>query len=99
MVAEFTKEVIKCIEASEGRSRSRKAEDQPRFEHAVHVLLTDLWKAVKSTPVRECSINKRSGWYSENPRYCDPLLTYKQIISVFEGLLRIGFTEVARARQ
>ena len=42
MVAELTKEVIKCIEASEGRSSSRKAEDQPRFEHAVHVLLTSL---------------------------------------------------------
>ena len=96
MLDELTQEVIKRIEASEGRSRSRKAEDQPRFEHAVHVLLTDLWKAVKSTPVRECSINKRSGWYSENPRYRDPLLTYKQMIAVFEGLLRIGFIEVTR---
>ena len=96
MIDELIKEVIKRIEASEGRSRSRKAEDQPRFEHAVHVLLTDLWKAVKSTPVRECSINKRSGWYSENPRYRDPLLTYKQMIAVFEGLLRVGFIEVTR---
>ena len=96
MLDELTQEVIKRIQASEGRSRSRKAEDQPRFEHAVHVLLTDLWKAVKSTPVRECSINKRSGWYSENPRYRDPLLTYKQMIAVFEGLLRIGFIEVTR---
>ena len=96
MIDELTQEVIKRIEASEGRSHSRKAEDQPRFEHAVHVLLTDLWKAVKSTPIRECSINKRSGWYSENPRYRDPLLTYKQMIAVFEGLLRIGFIEVTQ---
>ena len=59
-------------------------------------LLTDLWKAVKSTPIRECSINKRSGWYSENPRYRDPLLTYKQMIAVFKGLLRIGFIEVTQ---
>ena len=96
MIAELIKEVIKRIEASEGRSRSRKAEDQPRFEHAVHVLLTDLWKAVKSTPVRECSINKRSGWYSENPRYRDPLLTYRQMIAVYKGLIRIGFIEVTQ---
>ena len=96
MIAELIKEVTKRIEASEGRSRSRTANEQPRFEHAVYVLLIDLWKAVKSTPIRECSINKRSGWYSENPRYRDPLLTYKQMIAVFEGLLRIGFIEVTR---
>ena len=96
MIAELTKEVIKRIEASEGRKRSRTADEQLRFEHAVHVLLTDLWKAVKSTPIRECSINKRSGWYSENPRYRDPLLTYKQMIAVFDGLLKIGFIEVTR---
>ena len=94
MIDELIKEVIKRIEATEGRSRSRTADEQLRFEHAVHVLLTDLWKAVKSTPIRACSINKRSGWYSENPRYRDPLLTYKQMIAVFDGLLRIGFIEV-----
>tara|TARA_B110000027_G_C16022996_1_gene257224 strand:- start:11 stop:652 length:642 start_codon:yes stop_codon:yes gene_type:complete len=96
MLDELTQEVIKRIEASEGRKRSRTANEQLRFEHAVHVLVTDLWKAVKSTPIRECRINKRSGWYSENPRYRDPLLTYKQMIAVFEGLLRIGFIEVTR---
>ena len=95
-IDELTKEVVKLIEASEGRSRSRTANEQLRFNHAVHVLLTDLWKAVKSTPIRECSINKRSGWYSENPRYRAPLLTYKQMIAVFDGLLKIGFIEVTR---
>ncbi len=79
-IGELTKEVVKLIEASEGRSRSRTVDEQLRFKHAVHVLLTDLWKAVKSTPIRECSINKRSGWYSENPRYRDPLLTYSLMI-------------------
>ena len=79
-IGELTKEVVKLIEASEGRSRSRTVDEQLRFKHAVHVLLTDLWKAVKSTPKRECSINKRSGWYSENPRYRDPLLTYSLMI-------------------
>ena len=95
-IDELTKEVVRLIEASEGRSRSRTANEQLRFNHAVHVFLTDLWKAVKSTPIRECSINKRSGWYSENPRYRDPLLTYKQMIAVFDGLLKIGFIEVTR---
>ena len=78
------------------RSRSRTAEEQLRFEHATRVLIVDLWKAVRSTPIRECSINKRSGWYSENPRYRDPLLTYKQMIAVFDGLINIGFIEVTR---
>ena len=95
-IAELTEEVARRIETSEGRKRSRTADERLRFEHAVHVLLTDLWKAVKSTPMRECSINKRSGWYSENPRYRDALLTYKQTIAAFDGLLRLGFIEVTR---
>jgi hypothetical protein len=96
MITELIEEVTRRIAASEGRKRSRTTDEQLRFEHAVHVVLVDLWKAVKSTPIRECSINKRSGWYSENPRYRDPLLTYKQMIAVFEGLLKIGFIEVTR---
>ena len=75
MITELIEEVTRRIAASEGRKRSRTTDEQLRFEHAVHVVLVDLWKAVKSTPIRECSINKRSGWYSENPRYRDPLLT------------------------
>ena len=55
VIAELIEEVTKRIEASEGRSRSRTTDEQLRFKHAVHVLLTDLWKAVKSTPIRECS--------------------------------------------
>ena len=93
---ELINETVKRIEAKEGRSRSRTAEEQVRFEHATRILIVDLWKAVRSTPIRECSINKRSGWYSENPRYRDPLLTYKQMIAVFDGLIRIGFIEVTR---
>ena len=93
---ELIKETVKRIEAKEGRSRSRTADEQLRLEHATRVLIVDLWKAVKSTPIRESSINKRSGWYSENPRYRDPLLTYKQMIAVFDGLINIGFIEVTR---
>ena len=93
---ELITETVKRIETKEGRSRSRTADEQLRFEHATRVLIVDLWKAVRSTPIRECSINKRSGWYSENPRYRDPLLTYKQMIAVFDGLINIGFIEVTR---
>ena len=93
---ELITETVKRIEAKEGRSRSRTADEQLRLEHATRVLIVDLWKAVKSTPIRESSINKRSGWYSENPRYRDPLLTYKQMIAVFDGLINIGFIEVTR---
>ena len=96
MIAELVTEVTKRIEASEGGRRSRTVNEQLRFEHAVYILLTDLWKAVKSTPIRECSINKRSGWYSESPRYRDPLLTYKQMMAVFDGLLKLGFVEVTK---
>ena len=96
MISELTKEVIRRIEATEGRSRSRRPDDQLRFEYSVSVILLDLWKSVKSTPMRECLINKRSGWYSENPRYRDPLLTYKQMMAVFNGLLKMGFIEVTK---
>ena len=96
MISELTQEVIRRIEATEGRSRSRRPDDQLRFEHAVSIVLLDLWRAVKCTPIRECNINKRSGWYSENPRYRDPLLTYKQMMAVFNGLLKMGFIEVTR---
>ena len=96
MISELTQEVIRRIEATEGRERSRRQQDQLRFEHAVGIVLLDLWRAVKCTPIRECNINKRSGWYSENPRYRDPLLTYKQVMAVFNGLLKMGFIEVTR---
>jgi hypothetical protein len=95
-IDELTKEVIKRIEASEGRKRSRTADEQLSFEHSVRLVIVDLWQAVKSMPIGECSINKRSGWYSENPRYRDPLLTYKQMISVLDGLKTLGFIEVTR---
>ena len=96
MFEELVREVILLIERSEGRSRSRTQTAQVRFEHAVHVILFDLWKSIHSLPIRECLINKRSGYYSENPRYRDPLLTYKQTIAAFNGLEKLGFIEVTQ---
>ena len=90
-------EVTRRIEATEGRERSRRQTDQQCFEHSVKVTLADLWKSVRSIPLAECSINKRSGYYSEVPiRYRDPLLTYRQHIAVHEGLLKLGFIEITQ---
>ena len=96
MFTELVKEVVKRIEKTEGRSRSRRVEDQLRFEHAVKTTLLDLWQSVLSMPMRECSINRRSGYYSELPQYRDPLLTYRQVMAVFEGMVTLGFIEVTQ---
>ena len=65
---ELVKETISKIENYETRSRSRGSKAQVNFEHAVKVILFDLWKAEHSTPRRECSINKRSGYNSKPKR-------------------------------
>ncbi len=96
MFTDLVEETIKRIEATEGRTRSRDTKAQASFEHAVMLLLLDLWKSAYSIPARECSISKRSGYYSENPRYRDPLLTYKQTMAAYEGLLKLGFIEVTK---
>ena len=75
MITELIAEVVKRIEATEGRSRSRDDNAQASFEYAVALLLIDLWKSVHSIPVRECSISKRSGYYSEQPRLNRPGFT------------------------
>ena len=96
MLHDLIAETVKRIEAREGRTRSRGVKAQACFTHAVTVLLTDLWHSIYAIPQRECSIQKRSGYYSETPRYRDQLLTYKQTIAAFDGLLRLGFIEVTR---
>jgi hypothetical protein len=97
MTSEFNElvdETIKRIEAIENRKRSRSISAKLSFSHAVYVLLLDLWKSIHSIPRRECKINKRAGYYSENPRYRDPLLTFRQMIAAFNGLLHLDFIEV-----
>lgn len=96
MFEELVREVILLIEKTKGRTRNRTNAAQISFEHAVHVILLDLWKSIHSLPIRECLINKRSGYYSENPRYRDPLLTYRQTISAFNGLEKLGMIEVTQ---
>ena len=91
---ELIEETIIRIEALENRKRSRDTSTKLSFSHAVHTLLSDLWKSIHSIPMRECKINKRAGFYSENPRYRDPLLTYRQMIAAFDGLLLLDFIEI-----
>ena len=69
---ELFKETISKIERLESRGRSRSAKVQISFNLAAETTLIDLWKATYCILIRECAINKRSGYYSENPRYRDP---------------------------
>ena len=92
---ELSNEVSSILVRNEVR-KARSADPQSRFDYAVKYILTDLWKASKSIPVRECLMSLRSGYYSENERYRDPNLTYKQVIAVFEGLKDAGFIEITK---
>ena len=73
MFNELVIEIVKTIQSFEQRKRLRTSEEQNRFEYAVRYILLDLWKACHSIPLKDCSINLRSGYYSENPRYRDRL--------------------------
>ena len=79
MIEELVSETISRIEATEGRQRSRSTVAKIHFYHAVRHILIELWKSVKTLPASEASINKRSGYYSENKRYRDKLLTFRQV--------------------
>ena len=94
MIEELISETISRIEATEVRQRSRSTVAKIHFDHAVRHILIALWKSVKTLPASEVGINKRSGYYSENKRYRDKLLTYPQIKAAYHGLLRIGFIGV-----
>ena len=93
-IEDLVSEMTKRIEGIETRKRSRDPKAQLSFEHAVRDIITDLWKATHCIPKRECLINKSSGYYSETRRYHDPILTYKQTMAAFDGLLVLGQIEV-----
>ena len=58
MFTDLVEETIKRIEATEGRTRSRDAKTQASFEHAVMLLLLDLWKSAYSnkTLIRQLNL-------------------------------------------
>ena len=94
MFNELVNEVISLIESRESRERSRTEKEQSSFQYSVEYILKDLWLASKSVPVRETIMHKRSGHYSDNPRYRDPKLTYRPTMAAFEGLLNLNFIEI-----
>ena len=96
MMEELISETISRIEAVEDHSSGRSTVAKIHFDHAVRHLLVELWKSVKSLPLPEIGINKRSGYYSEHERDRNKLLTYRQVIAAYECLLKIGFIEVTQ---
>ena len=67
-----------------GRDRKRDGDAQARFLHGIEHLIIQLWKGTQIHEGFEGGINKRAGWYSENSRYRDPNLTYKQTVAVHQ---------------
>lgn len=63
---EMSIKVSREIDTQSIRARSRTKKELIRYQYAVRHLLTDLWKAHLKHPDVECSINKRSGYYSED---------------------------------
>ena len=94
MFAELVKEVTKDLEVKENRGRSRGGDVRARFEYAVSFILGELWRNSLSHPPSESSINLRSGYYSELPRYRDEKLTYRQVKAAFDGMIDCRLIEV-----
>ena len=89
--------VSREIDTKSIRVRSRTEKELIRYKYAVRHLLTDLWKAHWKHPDAECSINKRSGYYSENARYRDPQLTYKLTVEqAFKGLIDLDLIRITK---
>ena len=89
--------ISKEIDSKSIRVRSRTEKELIRYKYAVKHILIDLWKAHHKHPDAECSINKRSGYYSENDRYRDPQLTYKMTVEqAFNGLLDLDLIRITK---
>ena len=94
MFDELVKEVTKDLEAKENRGRARGGDVKARFEYAVSFILGELWRNSLSHPPSESSINLRSGYYSELPRYRDTELAYRQVKAAFDGMIECRLIEV-----
>ena len=97
MFDELVKEIVSELEAKESRGRARGGDTKARFEYAVRFLIGELWRNSLSYPPSESSINLRSGYYSELPRYRDENLTYRQVKAAFEGMSDCRMIEVTTA--
>ena len=81
------------ITERKGRERKRSGEAQAHFLHGIEHLIIQLWKGTQIHEGFEGGINKRAGWYSENSRYRDPNLTFKQTIAACDGLMALGLIQ------
>ena len=81
------------ITEQEGRDRKRNGEAQAHFIHGIERLIIQLWKGTKIHEGFEGGVNKRAGWYSENSRYRDSNLTYKQTVAAYDGLIKLGLVQ------
>ena len=97
MFDELVKEIVRELEAKESRGRARGGDTKARFEYAVGFLIGELWRNSLSYPPSESSVNLRSGYYSELPRYRDENLTYRQVKAAFEGMINCRMVEVTTA--
>ena len=81
------------ITEREVRDRKRDGDAQAHFLHGIEHLIIQLWKGTQIHEGFEGGINKRAGWYSENSRYRDPNLTYKQTVAAYDGLIKLGLVQ------
>ena len=86
--------IIKEIETTENRKRSRNQEAKENFKFTVEYLLKDLWRSSRSIPPSQIAVNLRTAYYSENNRYLDNRLTYRQIKAALTGLENIGLIKL-----
>jgi len=95
-ISEIAKKLSERITNAETRKRSRTAEEYQRFLYAIEYILTDIWKSSYIHPEAECSIHKHNNYYSSNPRYRDPNLTYKMTMAAFDGLQLLNLIVVTK---
>lgn len=93
---ELIKQLSKEIQDKEGRIRSRTADEQIRFNYALTKMLGDIWSNYVAHPDSECLMKRRSGAYSENAKYREPLLTYRMAMAAFDGLLNLDMIRITR---
>ena len=85
-IKELSSKISNQINIKNDRIRSFSKPQKQHFDYSIQHLITNLWKVYNQHSELECSINKRSGSYSELKRYRDPNLTYKMTMKAFDGL-------------
>ena len=81
------------IAEQEGSDRKRTSDSQAYFLKGIEHLIIQLWKGTQIHEGFEGGINKRAGWYSENSRYRDTNLTFKQTVAAYNGLIKLGLIQ------